>query len=280
MNLQSLHTHSHFCDGHGAMEDYLQAALRHGLTAYGPSSHSPVPWSNNYSMALADVPRYVAEARRLREAYHGLIEVYLGLELDFRPDLYPFYRQHIFPHGFDYFIGSVHLVGELDGRPWSFEDRLSTFIQVVAERYGGDARGLLTDYYALVRQVVEWPEVTILGHLDRIRVHNAGDAFFSEEAAWYVDLVEDVLDAVQRSGKMVELNTAGWRKTNAGPNPSPWIVRRCAERGIPMCLTPDAHRVEQIAFQYAAGIDLLQASGHRYVNVLKDGQWTPTPLGR
>jgi histidinol-phosphatase (PHP family) len=260
------------------LEDYVQAALAAGLSAYGPSSHAPVPWANTYSMQLADVPAYVAETRRLQEEYTGQIEVYLGLELDFRPDLYSFYQRHIFPHGFDYFIGSLHLLKALDDQPWSFEDTHASFERGLRELYDGDIRRLLEDYFGLLRQVVEWPEVAVVGHLDRVKVYNHGEPYYAEQAPWYVDLVESTLEAIARSGKILELNTAGWRKANPSPNPDPWVVRRCAERGIAMCITPDAHRVEQIAFRYAEAVDLMQWAGHRHVSVLQRGQWTPIPL--
>lgn len=274
----SLHTHSRYCDGAGDVQDYVEAALAAGLPALGASGHAPVPWPTDYAMPLDRLPAYVAEVQRLRGAYAGRIDVYLGLELDYRPGVMAFYRDTLAPYPFDYLIGSVHYVGELDDRPWAFEASPGVFADGVRRLYGGFTRRLVADYYALVREAAQVPEVSILGHIDRLKMYNVGDRYFSEDAAWYRDAVEETLAAIAASGKIVELNTSGWRKANPSPFPSPWIARRCAELGIPMCLSGDSHMPQQVTYRFREGAALLRDAGHREVVGLVGGQWTPIGL--
>ena len=49
MHLQSLHTHSLYDDGHSTLEDMLQSAMAHGLSAFGFSGHSPLPFANDWA---------------------------------------------------------------------------------------------------------------------------------------------------------------------------------------------------------------------------------------
>lgn len=278
MRAPSIHTHSRFCDGVGEIEEYIQAALAVGLPAFGASAHQPVPWPSQFALPLTDMPAYRAEVQRLREKYQGQIEVYLGLELDYIPTIRPFVETHVLPHTFDYFIGSVHRIRELNGEPWGFETNARVFETGLSKIFHGDIRQLIEEYYALEREVAAWPEVTIIGHLDRIKIHNVGERYFSEQAAWYIDAVEETLQTIARLGKIVELNTSGWRRDHDAPYPSAWIVRRCAELQIPVCITPDAHKPEQVMFKFVEAADLMRSVGHRSVAVLKNGQWTQERL--
>ena len=269
----SLHTHNTFCDGAGFIEAYVRAALAARLPAFGASSHMPVPWTTEYAMRLDALPAYVAEVRRLQAMYGGQIEVYLGLELDYRPGIESFAAEHLAPLGLDYLIGSVHYIGELDGAPWSFEHSAETFATGFERLYNGDARRLAEDYYALVRQAAHVPGVSIVGHIDRIKMFNADNRFLDDDAPWYRDIVDATLADLAGVGTIVELNTAGWRRDCRSPFPAPWIVRRCAERGIPMTLSADAHVPEQVAFRFAEGADLLRAAGHTHIAILRAGAW-------
>ncbi len=270
----SLHTHSQFCDGAGAIEDYIRAALDAGLPAFGASSHMPVPWAADYAMPLDALPAYVQEVRRLQDSYRGQIEVYLGLELDYRPGIASFAAEHVAPAAPDYLIGSVHYIGELDGEPWSFEHSAEAFAAGYERLYNRNARRLAEDYYALVREAARVPGVSIVGHIDRIKMYNDDNRFFDDGADWYRDIVDATLEDLASVGTIVELNTAGWRRDCRSPFPGPWIVRRCAERGIPMTLSADAHTPEQVAFRFAEGADLLRAAGHTHIAVLRGGAWT------
>ena len=95
-NRTNYHSHCSFCDGHAPMEDFVCAAIREGFTAYGISSHAPLPYSTRWTMERRDVPAYLAEFRRLKQKYEGKIELYVGLEIDYLDEGWnpsvPFFR--------------------------------------------------------------------------------------------------------------------------------------------------------------------------------------------
>ena len=80
--IQNLHTHTVFCDGKDAPEEMVRAAVALGMDSLGFSGHAPLDGQSGWTMAPEDVPRYRAEILRLREAYAGQLEIFLGLELD------------------------------------------------------------------------------------------------------------------------------------------------------------------------------------------------------
>jgi len=50
MNLTNFHSHCDFCDGKAPMEEFVTNAIEMGFTAYGISSHSPLPFPTQWNM--------------------------------------------------------------------------------------------------------------------------------------------------------------------------------------------------------------------------------------
>lgn len=278
----SLHTHSRYCDGHGEIDEYARAAARAGLAAFGASGHAPLPFECDYAMPLAALDSYRADVRRAADRFAADLPVFLGLELDYLPGLSEFYEGEFLRRGFDYFVCSVHYVGDQGADPWAYDESEGAFARGVATRHRGDARPVVEDYYRRIRLMVEevsgWPVPTFVGHLDRIALWNRDDRYFSSVSRWYLDLVDDVLDAIQKVGMAVELNTSGWDKPAATPNPGLPILRRCAERGIPSLLSADAHRPEHVDRRFSDGARLLGEAGIRQVLLPDAAGWRRVAL--
>jgi histidinol-phosphatase (PHP family) len=275
------HMHSRFCDGQGEIEDYVRRAVVLGFTSIGISSHAPVPFPNTYAIRPDQLAAYVAEVRRLQAEYAGQIQVALGAEIDVIPGLQDHYTATLVPLAFDYFIGSVHFVGNdpYSGLPWEFDAGLDTFLRGLNDWYEGDFRRLAEDYYALARMVPNFlPGVAIVGHMDRIKKYNNDYPSFNEDEAWYREAVEATLRAYADAHIIVELNTAGWRQPIAAPYPSPWIVERCFALGIRMTINTDAHHPDYLAADHERALALLRAAGYRDLWVRRAGTWLAEPL--
>lgn len=254
----SLHTHSAYCDGEGSLGDVVEAAVKLGLTDLGFSSHAPLPFPTGWTMKLEDSMRYVEEVQDLRVRYAGRINLWLGAELDCIPteEVRRFQEAEIFPLPFEYFVGSVHFLGagsdqrEFDGSDEQFAELLRT-------DYGGDVRLMTRDYYERIAELAHLPRVRIVAHLDLIKRWNAAKTYFQGTEPWYRGQVEDCLQAVAGSGLMVELNTAGWRKNLGEPYPAPWILERCRDLGIPVTVSADSHRPDDLTWGYDQAASLL-----------------------
>lgn len=280
--LSSLHTHSRFCDGRGEPEEYVLAAIDRGLAAVGMSSHSPMPFWRDCSMPLSSLAEYCAEGRRLQRAYADRIPHLLGLEVDYVPDLMHFYEAELVPLGFDFFVASVHFVGAPDGQLWNYDETEELFLSEIDRRFGGDPWPVLEDYYGRVvtmaEDVARWDLPVIVGHLDRITIWNRGDRHFPTDDARYLALVDEALGAIARNGHTLELNTSYWTKGPGAPNPAPHLLPRCAQLGIPVILSSDAHRPAQVAHEYARGAAALVDAGYDRVVVPGPGAWGSAPL--
>ena len=83
MILTNYHTHSDFCDGEGPLSGYAEAAFAKGFKALGFSSHSPVPYENDWTMQHARFDEYLKTAESLKKEWAGRLEIYTGMELDY-----------------------------------------------------------------------------------------------------------------------------------------------------------------------------------------------------
>jgi len=275
------HTHNRYCDGEGEIAEYIEAALAAGLDSYGVSSHAPVPvrTCDPWMMRLADLPAYCAEVRRLRDEYRDRLPIFLALELDYLPGMGAFYREQIFPHNFDYFVGSVHFVGTDDqGMPWEIDNSAERFASGLAVGWHGDVRSAFTEYFALQRQMVGTPGVVIVGHMDKMKMWNSGDRYFRETDAWYVAAVEETLRAFKAGGLIVELNTSGLRKAIASAFPSPWVLARCRDLDIPITVTADTHTPADVAAGFTEAAAILRDVGITHVMARDGDQWVPRPV--
>ena len=278
----SLHTHSRYCDGHDEIDDYARAALRAGLAAYGASGHAPLPFDCDYAMPLASLDSYRTDVRRAADRYADRLPVFLGLELDYLPGLSQFYEREFLRRGFDYFVCSVHYIGGAGSDSWAYDESEDVFARQIAARHGGDARPVVEDYYRriclMVEEVSNWGVPAFVGHLDRVTLWNRDDRYFSTDSRWYLDLVENALDSIQRAGLAVELNTSGWDKPAAAPNPGLPILGRCAELGIPSLLSADAHRAANVDRRFADGARILNEAGIREILLPDTTGWRRVAL--
>ena len=258
----SYHTHSRYCDGHGEIAEVIEEAIAAGLEAVGISSHAPLPFSTEWNMPLERLAGYVAEVRGLQTRYADQIRVLLGSEIDYIPgdEVAEFQRREVHPLGFDYYVGSVHFLGS-GSPPRSFDGTEADFRAILRDGYGDDISRMVADYYRRLPGVLTIPGVRVVGHFDVIKRWNAGQKYFRGDEPWYLDAVEGALQPIAASGQIVELNTAGWRKGLGEPYPSPAILARCRELGIPITVNSDSHTPAEVAAGFRQAAELLAGLG-------------------
>jgi histidinol-phosphatase (PHP family) len=268
------HSHSQYCDGKGMLEAQVESAIAHGLKSFGVSSHGPVPFENQWSMKAERLPAYLAEIKILKNKYAGQIELYAGLEVDFLPDI-----EHAYVSLLDYHIGSVHYVGQNQtGQPWEIDGSSTAFLSCLDSLYNANIQTVVLQYFGLIRQMVETSPPDIVGHLDKIKIHNAARLLFDESEKWYVEAIENTLQSIVRAGIMVEINTRGHYKKGLDLYPSPWVIGRMNTLKIPICINSDSHRPDEMtaSFDYAHAV--ASQAGYTTKQVMLGGQWTEAAL--
>ena len=239
-----LHVHTEFCDGHATAEEMVRAAIALGCPKIGFSAHAPMPYGD-YPMKREREEDYRAEIARLRAAYREKIEVLCGLEVDLWS--YPVARER-----YDYIIGSCHTLSPLvNGARVEVDGPVEALRAAIDRDFGGDPYAAAEDFYASVSRLGEL-RPDIIGHLDLIRKYNAGGALFDELHPRYLAAARGAIDALLPLGVPFEVNTgAVARHYRETPYPAAPLLAYILKRGGRVILTGDAHRPENLCFEFA-----------------------------
>ncbi len=278
--LANLHTHSNFSDGSNPPEDYIQEAISKGLVSIGFSDHSHLPFETRFALKEERASEYCDTISRLSRKYRGKIDVFLGLEVDFVPGMGHDPMWYGQEYQLDFTIGSVHLVrnpGEED--LWFIDGPYSESYDAGLTRiFDGDIRKAVTTYYRQLQELISLYKPGIVGHLDKIKMHNKG-RYFSEEEPWYKKLVDETLDLILEAGCLVEVNTRGiYKKRSDTLFPGPSVLKKIHALDIPVLVTSDAHRPEEVASHLKEATKHLYDLGFRSQMILTDAGWQEAAL--
>ncbi len=275
----NLHTHTNYSDGSSNPEDYIKEAIRQGFDTLGFSDHSPVPFKNNFAIREPDLEKYVNTILGLRERY-SVPAILLALEIDFIPGITLPIKHYRKLYPFDYFIGSVHLVkNEKSGNLWFIDGPdITIYDNGLKEIFSGDARKAVTAYYRQVQEMIITQKPDIVGHLDKIKMYNR-NRFFSEEESWYVKLVEETLDLASSAGCVIEVNTRGiYKKRSETLFPGPEVLKKIRLRNIPVTITSDAHKPQELSLGFKEARKLLIELGFKATWVMTGKEWKEIPI--
>lgn len=260
----NFHTHSHFDDGKEVLEKYVEEAIDKGLVALGFSAHAPLEDGMEWSLPKDKPEKYCSEVRRLKEKYKGKIDIYLGLEMDYVPGVTEKFSVMYNDLGLEYNIGSVHLVKNKDnGKLWFIDGPETGYKKGIEEIFNGDVEKAVKAFYEQSCQMIIEEKPDIIGHLDKVKMHNKG-RFFSENDKWYRDMTGKLLDVIAENNTIVEVNTRGKYKGKTDVFfPSVEILEKCYEKDIPVMVNTDAHHPSQVNNLFDEAVSLLKDIGFR-----------------
>jgi len=259
----NFHTHSLFSDGSDEPEAYVLQAIKQGFSALGFSEHSPLPIPNTFALKETEAVQYVRVIRALQARYQDKISVFAGMEMDYIPGYSEGFAAKAAQWGLDYVIGSVHLVvNEAEEGLWFIDGpQQHIYDDGLQQCFGGDIRKAVGAYYAQLKRMVQTEEFSVVGHLDKVRMHNK-NRYFREDESWYQALILDLLDEIAKRDIIVEANTRGLYKKRADDLfPSKWILAEILKRDIPVMLSSDAHKPEEISLMMAESYETLLEIG-------------------
>lgn len=280
MIYSNYHSHTNLCDGSDEPEAYIKQAHKLGLSAYGFSSHAPMPLDCKWCMDFEQMQRYVKQISILKEKWRNRLQIYTGLEIDYIPNIIapnsPFFKQL----NLDYTIGSVHFVYFFRKKKlWEIDGTHEDFENGVNELFAGDFRKAATKYYEMIRQMVINSKPDIIGHFDKIKMHNNGNKYFSENSEWYHKIVMKTLRSIERSGAIIEVNTRGlYTGQSNALYPDEFILEHIKSLKIPIIISTDAHKPDEILKGFDSALHILQKIGFEHHMAILDGKWTKVPL--
>ena len=146
MLVTNYHTHTRRCHhAEGSDRDYIEAAIRAGITELGFSDHAPCWFPGDYysgfRMEREKLSDYMASLEALRAEYADRIRILIGFELEYYPDCFEKTRDLLAPYAYDYLILGQHFAGNEQGE-WACspgtedESRLARYVDQVCEGMG------------------------------------------------------------------------------------------------------------------------------------------------
>lgn len=284
--ISNYHTHSQFCDGKGSLREYVEYALSHGFEALGFSGHAPVPFPNNFSIKESQYPDYCNEIRALKEEYAGRIDIRLGLEIDYIPGLLEDFAPLVEKGGLEYTIGSVHLIPHPDDTDalrqlnatatdeerqqipyhlWFIDGpRQETYDKGLHHIFYDDIRAGVRAYFHQQNAMIERNRPTIVGHPDKIVMHNK-DRYFDYNEKWFRDLLYETIHLIAESGCICEINTRGlYKGRHTDYYPARETIRYMQTLDIPVMVATDAHEPANLNL-FEGAYEFLHETGYRNI---------------
>lgn len=274
------HTHSIFSDGNSQPVEYIKKALELGFSMLGFSEHSPLPFENTFSFKLSNKEEYLTLFKSLKSKYQDQIELALAMEFDYIPGMSVDFESTRTAFNLDYSIGSVHLVGKnVKEDLWFIDGPKAEIYDAGLEKFfGGDIRKAVTAYFHQVNKMLETQQFEIIGHMDKIKMHNR-DRYFTEDEGWYQSLVSETLELIRQKNVIVEINTRGiYKKRSDTTYPGPAILEQISRMGIPVMINSDAHHPHELDGEFAAAITLARNAGIKEMVGFEKGQWKTFPI--
>lgn len=268
----SYHIHSTYCDGKNTVEEMVQKAVEKKFTHIGFSSHAPSPekYSNEYLLNINSYEKYKNEVMSLKEKYKNKINIFLGLEYDCYEDIGM--AQQVAVTDLDYFILSIHSLG-IDAQNRAIDCTAEEFEELIKS----DSKGIdniIRRYYALLSSQIIKNKPDIIGHFDIIKKNNIGNRYFNEKENWYLDIVNETLNIVKKTGCVMEINTGGVaRYGEQCLYPSDDILQMIKDYDIALMLNSDAHTADNLDFFYDQATEKIKKIGIKRLYFITENGW-------
>jgi histidinol-phosphatase (PHP family) len=165
-------------------------------------------------------------------------------------------------------IGSVHFLGDY-ALDW---DDAETDIW----RFETSAERIWRRYFEALAQSALTGMFDIIAHPDLVKIWGSSRPTPSKDLRFFY---EPAIEAMLEAGVAMEVSTAGLRKPVGEIYPARAFLEMAVDAGLPLVLSSDAHRPEQLAFAYDAAVEVLNDCGVREIAVFERRQRRMEPLG-
>ena len=227
--IANYHTHTWRCNhAERGEESYIRTAYHAGIRTLGFADHVPYPYEtidpeyiSGPRMGCDLLENYMITLIDLKEKYKGLMDIHIGFEAEYYPDLFPHLMEMLSPWQgqLEYFILGQHFLGN-----------------EVGEVYCGvptDDPARMAAYVEQCKAAMDTGRFTYFAHPDLLKL--TGDS------ATYRQYARDLCHAAKGYGLPLEFNLLGFLTRRHYPNPVFW--EEVAVVGNEVILGWDAHAV-------------------------------------
>ena len=248
--LADYHIHTELCQhAEGKASAFRARAVELGLPEICFTDHVPNPdgYDPVNRMRLDQFPLYRTMVADLARASQSV--VLFGIEADYYNGCERFLQDWLPRQEFDLVIGSVHYIDN-----WGFDnpDERHVWDSV-------DVTNTWAAYFNLIGKLADSRLADVVGHLDLPKKfgYRPSDQDLKEMA-------QPALDRVAAAGMAIEINSSGLRRPVHEIYPSALLLSLAKARDIPICFGSDAHRPEEVGWQFDASLALARSAGYTH----------------
>lgn len=256
MKIYDGHVHTPFCP-HGTKDDfkeYIERGIQLGYAGLSFTEHAPLPErfcdptpEKDSAMSKDDLFTYIAQIKSLKDQYREIIEINIGLEVDFIEG-YESETKHFLNEVGPYLddsILSVHFL-YINHHYYCLDYSLQGFQEILRQ-----CDNNLQTLYEKYRQTVLMSIETNLGQYKPTRIgHITLPTKYQKVYPMpksSIPLFIEVLDEVKENHLTLDYNGAGVAKPDCGePYPPTWLVQEAVQRQIPLIYGSDAHKASDL----------------------------------
>lgn len=266
--MYDFHLHSeHSMDSIASMEDMVLSAISKNFKSICFTDHVDFDSTVKKIDFCFRESDYFRNINKVKYKYIKDIEILAGVEIGMQSHLFERYNKFIDDNPFDFVLMSIHSVDQMD---ISGDNLLKDLDPLLA----------LENYYNKMHNCVKnYNNFDIIGHFDYI------DRYFSNYAKIpkydeYYYLVEEILKLIIESGKGIEINTGGVRYGLKYFHPKIQILKLYKDLGGEiLTIGSDAHRPEDLGYEYRTAERLLKDLGFKYIHLFKGRKKFPIHIG-
>lgn len=267
MIIADCHVHSNFSsDGKATLEQMISQAVRLGLKVICFTDHMDYdyPQVSDYSFCL-DVGAYTARLSELRVKYRKIIDIRTGIELGLQTHIKEQLTAVTEGYPFDFVIGSSHVVDRIDPYYPEFWDGRT------------EEEGIRKYFQSIIDNCKVFQGFSVYGHIDYIVRYTPSMITYKKNTSYtyekFADILDEVLKTILSHGKGIEVNTSGLARGLGYPHPRTEILKRYRELGGELItIGSDAHRPENLCYDFDRVAALLLGLGYRYYAVYEQGK--------
>lgn len=221
------HTHTARCHhATGEDEEYVKAAIDAGIKVLGFSDHAPMPYPGGYvsyyKMTPDELYDYCASLLHLRDKYKDKIEILIGLETEYYPDLWEESLALWRDYPIDYLILGQHFI---------HEEQTNASIRPTPDKEK------VTVYVNNVIAAMNTGLITYVAHPDLIN-------YVGDDEEFYISEMGRLIKESVRLGMPLEYNLLGMVSGRNYPNEIFW--REAARLGATAVIGCDAHSPDRV----------------------------------
>lgn len=222
--MYNYHNHTYRCNhAKGSDEEYVVSAIENGYTAMGFSDHAPYIFpkghKSGFRIDLSYARDYVESVRSLKEKYKDKIDIKLGFEVEYYPQLFEQEIKFLAEFEYDYIILGQHFTDNEYEQYAKYSGNQTTSTATLDKYISQLLLGAKSGYFSYV------------AHPDLINYIGDKDI--------YIKKMRYMLEELKKINIPIEFNFLGYTDKRNYPNKVFWEA--VAEIGNPVVIGLDAH---------------------------------------